>query len=265
MKDSSELTFIAIQAAMKAGELLRQGYRTALQISVKSGLHNLVTQFDNAAEKAIIDLIRHHFPEHSFLAEESGASPHENAPVLWIIDPLDGTMNFVRNIPLFAVSIAAYVQKEVVSAVVYLPMTHELFVAEKGKGSFLNGANIQVSSISDINHMVASVGFPHKELENVMDHLNCFIKIASKGNPIRDFGAAVINLAYLAAGRFDAFWIPRVHPWDMAAGKLLVEEAGGKVSHYDGSPHQILPESSLLATNGLIHDDMVALLNLNIR
>jgi myo-inositol-1(or 4)-monophosphatase len=257
MKDLSRITFIATQAALRAGEILRQGYQTTLQISVKSGLHNLVTQFDHAAEKAIIDLIKEKFPNHAFLAEESGASSQTDAPVLWIIDPLDGTMNFVRHIPMFAVSIAAYANNEVQAGVIYLPITHELFVAEKGQGAYYNGSKMQVSTVASIDYAVAGVGFPGKENKNLKEHLNHFLQIASNGNPIRDFGAAAIGLAYLAAGRFDAYWIPSLQPWDMAAGKLLIEEAGGKVTHYDGSEHQIFPESSLLGSNGLLHKELV--------
>lgn len=258
--DTSKLLLTAIQAALQAGNILRYGYGTTLNVTIKAGdTHNVVTQYDKAAEDAIIKLVRKNFPDHAFLAEESGASTSKifEAPVLWIIDPLDGTMNFVHNIPLFGVSIAAYAENALQVGVVYIPITNELFVAEKGRGAQLNGSPIRVSTTARLNHTIGATGMPYHIDEQALGHLERFSKIARLGNPIRDLGSAAVDLAYLAAGRFDVYWIPRLQPWDMAAGMLLVEEAGGKVTNYQGEPHPIFPESPMLATNGLVHETML--------
>jgi len=257
---ADRLMMIAVQAALHAGEILRRGFGTQCEISYKPGFYNLVTQYDHAAETAIIGLIQEQFPDHSFLAEESGASKSSNSSVQWIIDPLDGTTNFAHNIPLFCVSIGCMVDKEIQVGVIYTPMTHELFVAAKGQGAFLNGIKLKVSNVSEFDKAFGTTGFPYDFGETSSPYMQRLIKIAKQGKPLRDIGSAAINLAYLAAGRFDFFWIDSLQPWDMAAGKLLVEEAGGKVTHYDGSPLQLIPEGSLLATNGLLHDEMLGYL-----
>lgn len=254
------LSWIAIQAALRAGDILRQGYGTKIDITFKPGAYNLVTQFDHAAEKAIIQFIRDKFPDHAFLAEESGASACEEAPVLWVIDPLDGTTNFAHNIPLFAVSIGALVKGVVQVGVIYIPMTNELFVAVRGEGAYMNGIHLQVSQTKDFTKSVGATGFPHDIGENTSYYMDRLVSIAQKCRPIRDLGSAAINLAYLAAGRVDFYWIDSLQPWDVAAGKLLVEEAGGKVTHYNGTPHNLDHDSSLLASNGSLHSELLNIL-----
>lgn len=251
-----QMTGVAVHAALRAGEVLRRGFGTPYQISVKSGVHNLVTQFDKEAEDAIIETIKESFPSHTFLAEESGGET-ETSSVLWIIDPLDGTFNFVHHIPIFSVSIGAYAENEMQLGVIYLPLTHELYIAEKGKGAYLNGSRIRVSQIKQMKNAIAVTGLPSQEsTENdIFDNFQPLRYLLQEGTPIRDLGSAAIHLAYLAAGRVDAFWIPRLQPWDLAAGKLLVEEAGGKVTGYDGAAHPIFPEGPLLATNGFLHEE----------
>lgn len=249
---NDKLLVTAIQAALHAGEILRKGFGNQCEISYKPGVYNLVTQYDHAAEKAIIDMIRLEFPHHSFIAEESGVSHFENAPVVWVIDPLDGTTNFAHGIPLFAVSIAAMVNQQVQVGVIYVPMTHELFVSIKDQGAYLNGIRLKVSQTADFSRALGSTGFPHDIGENSSLYIKRLSKIASTGKPIRDIGSAAVNLAYLASGRFDYYWIDSLQPWDMAAGKLLVEEAGGRVTHYDGGPINLSEEGSLLASNNLL-------------
>lgn len=252
------LAVIGIQAALRAGEVLRQGFGTTFDITYKPGAYNLVTQFDHAAEKAIIEMIHDKFPDHAFLAEESGASKKNGAPVVWVIDPLDGTTNFAHHIPLFAVSIGAVVDGEVQVGIIYLPMLNELFVAVKGEGAFANGKRLKVSRRDNFLKAVGTTGFPHDIGQETSLYMNRLSSIAGTGNPIRDLGSAAINLAYLAAGRVDFYWIDSLQPWDVAAGKLLVEEAGGLVTHYNGAPHDLSFDSSLLATNGLIHKDLLS-------
>lgn len=261
MKD--RIAFLAVQAALYAGEILKRGFGTQFDIAFKSGAHNLVTQYDHAAEKAIIDMIRHEFPHHSFLAEESGSTKQaKESAVHWLIDPLDGTLNFANNIPLFSVSIAAMIDNILTVGVVYAPMTNELFVAVKGQGAFLNGKKIQVSPKKDFKQAMGVTGFPYHIEDHPNNYIQRFIRIMKEGNPVRDLGSAAINLAYVAAGRFDMYWIDSLQPWDIAAGQLLVEEAGGKVTHYDGNAIQIKPEANLLATNTVFHEQMLKFLKI---
>ncbi len=253
----SELTFVAIQAALKSGALLQKGFGSDFEITLKPGVQNLVTEYDNASEKSIISTIFEHFPDHAILAEESGDIQKGKSPVTWIIDPLDGTVNFARSVPVFSVSIAASIEGVVISGVVYQPMTKELFIAEKGKGAFLNGRQIFVSKTSNFETALLSTGFPYNVDKDPQQCVEKFAKMQLKGVPIRRLGSAAIDMAYVAAGRFDAFWEVGLHPWDMAAGKLLIEEAGGRVSGWDGSAHPILGYNTMLATNGLLHTQMV--------
>ena len=165
----------------------------------------------------------------------------------WIIDPLDGTVNFAHNIPVFSVSIAACVDGVIVSGVVFHPMAQELFVAEKGKGAYLNAKSISVSKTSDLKNALLATGFPYDVDKDPLNCVEKFAKMQLKGVPVRRLGSAAIDLAYVAAGRWDAYWEVGLHPWDMAAGKLLVEEAGGAISHWDGAPHEIFGYSTMLA------------------
>jgi myo-inositol-1(or 4)-monophosphatase len=253
----SELTFVAIQASLSAGALLRQGFGTEFEIKAKQGMQNLVTEYDKAAEKSIISLIFQHFPGHAILAEESGDIHKGKSPVTWIIDPLDGTANFARNIPVFSVSIAAAIDRQIVSGVVYQPITQELFIAEKGKGAYLNGKKISVSKTAQFEMAMMATGFPYDVDKNPLSCIDRFAMIQAKGVPIRRLGSAAIDLSYVATGRFDVFWEVGLHPWDMAAGKLLVEEAGGKISHWNGTPHKVFCYDTLLASNGLLHQKMI--------
>lgn len=249
----NELGYVAIQAALKAGDVLRRGYAGSFKVSKKTSQHDLVTEYDKAAEDAVISTVKERFPTHRFIAEESGGVLDSKAPVHWIIDPLDGTLNFVRHMPMFSVSIAAYSEGAVQVGVIYIPLLNELYVAQRGCGSYLNGTKIEVSKTANVADAVAVTGFPHRSNHDSLEHIERFTRLAHLGNPLRDLGSAAIHLAYVAAGRFDLFWIPRLSAWDMAAGKLLVEEAGGLVTHYDGSDHSIFPDSNLFASNNVLH------------
>lgn len=259
--NSSSLTLVAIQAALCAGELLRKGFNTSFKIEKKEGKQNFVTEYDKGSEEMIISLISRKYPDHSFLAEESGSSSAPSGPVLWIIDPLDGTANFARSIPFFSISIAAVREDAVVAGVVFQPMTQELFVAEKTQGAYLNGKKLHVTDTQTWDETLAASGFPYNVEENPLHTIDRFAQIVSKGVPIRRLGSAALDLAYVAAGRFDVYWEAGLHPWDMAAGKLLVEEAGGKITHWDGRPHQLFGYQNILATNGLMHPLMIQHLN----
>lgn len=248
----SHITLIAIEAALLGGEILRQGFGTHFSIKSKEGQHNLVTEYDHKSENAIIEFIQTNIKGSHFLAEESGTTGGGN--LLWIIDPLDGTVNFAHQLPIFSVSIAAEKEGKVVAGVIYQPMTHELFVAEKGKGAFLNGQKIQVSNVSQIDKAILATGFPYNLAKNPFHCIEHFVDILKLGIPIRRLGSAAIDLAYTAAGRFEGFFEVELGPWDVAAGKLLVEEAGGVVTHWDGRPFNIKSRETVFASNGKIHD-----------
>jgi len=254
MKNESFLS-LALQAALQSGELLRKKFGTEFKVSSKEGRHNLVTECDKASEKMIIDTIHKSFPHHAILAEESGASAQKNE-VTWIIDPLDGTVNFAHSIPVFSVSIAVAIGDKVVSGVVYQPMTHEIFFAEKGKGSFLNGTRLSVSPTTSLEKAILSTGFPYNVNENPLNCIDTFAKLTRLGLPIRRLGSAAIDLSYVAAGRFDAYWEVTLHPWDVAAGQLIVEEAGGKVTDYAGNPRSLFSTGPILSSNGKLHQQM---------
>lgn len=205
----------------------------------------------------ILKRIRSHFPTHQFLAEEGSFEDINHREVLWIVDPLDGTVNFVHSIPIFGISIAVSIAKEIVAGVIYQPLSNELFVAQKKGGAFLNGQLLRISRIKELDDAFIATGFPYNVAKNPLHCIESFDFMARKGVSLRRLGAAAIDLAYVAAGRFDGFWEVGLHPWDMAAGKLLVEEAGGRVSLYDGSPHQIFGYFPLIATNGHLHNQLI--------
>ena len=236
---------------------MRTAHGTVFDIQSKGSIHNLVTEWDKRIEETLVTYIRSHYPSHNFLGEEGGDQRGSADEPLWIIDPIDGTVNFAHGIPIFTVSIGVAVGGKVVSGVVLQPMTQELFHAEKGKGAYLNGKRIEVSKTSTLEHAMFSVGFPYNvkdHFQTCVDHLAQFLRL---GVPIRRLGSAALDLSYVAAGRLDGFWEITLQPWDVAAGLLIVEEAGGRVTHYDGSPRKLLENKSLLATNGKLHKQMV--------
>ncbi len=253
----SEITQIATEAALKAGKILLKGFGSEYQVYHKPGVQNYVTEFDHASEACIMEHIRSRYPGHSFLCEESGSTDMENAPILWIIDPLDGTTNFTHEIPLFCISIAAYNGHEVVSGVIYQPFTHELFVAERNQGAYLNDVQIKVSPTPHFAGGMAATGFPRNIIENPHHCIDQFVHILKKGTLIRNLGSSALNLAYVAAGKFDAYWSVSLHSWDMAAGMLLIEEAGGKVTDYAGARYPVLSNQPIAASNGLVHEELL--------
>ena len=260
----SELTLIAIEAALAAGDILRQGFGTHFQIKSKSGHHNLVTEYDHKAEQSIIEFITGNVPNSQFLAEESGASGSNKNGITWIVDPLDGTVNFAHQIPIFAVSIGIEQDGKVIGGVILQPMTQELFVAEVGKGAFMNGRKIHVSKAPVLKESILATGFPYNLAENPSDCIEHFVDILKAGIPIRRLGAAAIDLAYTAAGHFDGYFEIGLSPWDCAAGKLLLEEAGGLITTWEGKPFDIRSRNTIIATNGLIHNEAVTLLTRSI-
>ena len=238
----------AIDAAQKAGKVLKEGFRTDYTISSKSQIHDLVTEYDHKSEAIIIETIRSSFPDHQILTEESGHHASDG-DITWIIDPLDGTVNFAHGIPFFCVSIAAIQGRDILCGVIYSPMTEELFSAEMGKGAFLNGHSYKVTQQTSLLHSFLVTGFPYSVKENPLHCIEHFAHIVGMGIPIRRLGSAALDLAYVAVGRFDGFWEVALQPWDMAAGALLVKEAGGIVIDYSGNDLNVMKSSSIIAGN----------------
>jgi myo-inositol-1(or 4)-monophosphatase len=253
----------AIETARDAGRLLAERFGRTLLIANKGEL-DLVTESDLASEKLIIDRIKTYHPRHAILAEESGASAAEtSAPQSewrWIIDPLDGTTNYAHGYPCYCVSIGLEHNGRMEVGVIYDPMRDELFTAERGAGASLNGRRMQVSSTEQLSGALLCTGFPYdvRERSEFARHFANFIMNAQG---VRRDGAAALDLAYVACGRFDGFWEEGLKPWDVAAGSLLVEEAGGRVSKYDGGPLSIYTPP-IVASNGLIHEQMMRVLSI---
>lgn len=249
----------AIQTAREAGRVLVERFGRAIQISNKGEI-DLVTEADLAAEKLIIERIRSHYPRHAILAEEAGAVAREgvSGEWRWIIDPLDGTTNYAHGYPCFCTSIALEHAGEIVLGVVYDPLREELFAAERGEGATLNGRRIRVSTIDDLNRAMLCTGFPY-DVRQRADFARHFTNFIMHAQAVRRDGAAALDLAYVACGRFDGFWEEGLKPWDVAAGVLLIEEAGGRVSRIDGTRFDIF-DPPIVTSNGLVHDAMLRVL-----
>jgi len=248
----------AIETARDAGRLLLEKFDRNIKVSKKGDI-NLVTEADLASEALIIERIKSYYPQHSILAEESGnAVVMGNSTWKWIIDPLDGTTNYAHGYPCFCVTIALEHNGEITVGVSYDPTRDEMFSAERGRGASLNNKSIRVSPTEELSESLVVTGFPYdfKSRPNFERNLMQFMW-NSRG--VRRDGSAAIDMAYVACGRFDGFWEDGLNPWDMAAGVLLIEEAGGQVSGYDGSKFSIY-SPPVLATNGLIHSQMSRIL-----
>ena len=259
-KNFSEITKSLVEVALIAGDILKSGYRSKYKISKKEGKHNLVTEYDLLSEKTIISYINKKFEDHSILCEEEGEF-EKKSEYKWIIDPLDGTVNFAHDIPMFAVSLAVTKKDEIISAVTFHPLINELFVAEKSKGAFLNGEKLSVTQTKKLDDAFLTTGFPYNLHENPNQCQDRFLNILKLGLPIRRIGVASLDLAYIAAGRFDIFWETGLGSWDCAAGILLIEEAGGRVTHYDGSKVILKNKNAIVASNKHLHDEFLKFLN----
>jgi myo-inositol-1(or 4)-monophosphatase len=256
--DPVTLRDAAVEMARAAGAVLMEGYG-ALHAPERKGRIDLVTEFDRRSEALLLGEIARRFPGHAVLAEESGAHPVAGAPARWLIDPLDGTTNFAHNYPFFAVSIAAEVAGDLVAGAVYDPVRDEMFAAARGAGATLDGRPIRVSPVARIEDALLVTGFPYDVREHPERHLPFFQAFLMRAQGIRRDGSAALNLCYLAMGRFDGFWEGNLSPWDLAAGVLLVREAGGRVSRYDDRP-LALDGGQILATNGALHREMIEVL-----
>jgi myo-inositol-1(or 4)-monophosphatase len=250
---------LAIEAALEAGKYLKQSIGNIKNVETKLGQEtNLVTEIDKKSEALIIEMIRKKYPDHDFLAEESG-SHDQKSEYRWIIDPLDGTLNFTHGVPLYSVSIAVERRGEIIAGVVYEPNLGELFTAEKGKGALLNQKPIRVSKVDRLIESMLVTGFPYTIRDNPDNAVQHFVNMLMKAQGIRRLGSAAVDLAYVACGRFEGFWEVSLNPWDMAAGVLLVQEAGGRFTDFHGSESSVY-RKQVLATNGLIHEPLVEIL-----
>lgn len=251
-----------LKAANAGADELKRFFNGTFKISNKEGVNNLVTEADHAAEKAIIDIIKKDFPQHNILSEEAGDVLIEtgNSEYKWIIDPIDGTVNFANGIPICCVSIALEHNGNMILGAVYNPNMNEFFFAEKNCGATLNDKQIQVSNKTEVIKSCLVTGFPYSYLDEPNGPIQVFENLIKKGIPVRRLGSAAIDLCWVAAGRFDGFYEHKLHAWDSAAGFLIVEEAGGKVTDFKGmsySPYQ----PHIAATNGKIHEELLMYVN----
>jgi myo-inositol-1(or 4)-monophosphatase len=258
-----DVVTVAIDAAKEAGALLKAGFGGEIGSMSKAGRHDLVTEYDHKSERLISSIIHDHYPDHTIIGEEGGRQAGAEGSIEWIVDPLDGTVNYAYGLPMFAVSIAATHLGKVLAGVIYHPLIDELFVATKGKGATCNGKALRVSDTERLEDSIVAVGFPYNVAENPMRCLDHFTNLARVGAPIRRMGSAALDLAYVAAGRFDTFWEVSLRPWDYAAGMLLVEEAGGQCTNFGGERYTDFIEGPIAASNGHLHTQLLRHMNEN--
>ncbi len=249
---------LAVELARTAGELLRGELHGPRRIDFKDSPTNLVTEMDARVEALIVDRLLAAFPDDAILAEERGAAAGRSGR-RWIIDPLDGTTNYAHGLPIFGVSIALQAAGRVQLGVIYDPNLGELFVAERGAGAFCNDTRLAVSAAASLDVSLLATGFPYDIRVRQDNNLREYGAFAVRARGVRRLGSAVLYLAWVAAGRFDGYWELRLGPWDVAAGGLMVEEAGGRLTAIDGGPLD-LEQPSVIASNGRIHDAMLAVL-----
>jgi myo-inositol-1(or 4)-monophosphatase len=242
----------AVDAALAAGRIHRQYFRRHPTIQ-KKGRIDLVTTADLEAERMFRRMVADRFPDHAVVGEEATSAALPTARCRWIIDPLDGTTNFAHGLALFCVSIALQIDGRLEVGVVYDPMSEELFVAEAGAGARLNGAPLRVSACPVLLDALLVTGFPYTIREDRRQQVAVFAAFLEEAQAVRRLGSAALDLCYVAAGRFDGYWEERVHPWDTAAGALIVEEAGGRVTGLTGEPFDPF-NGHIVASNGLVHD-----------
>lgn len=245
------------ELAYEAGKILKQGFGSNFKISTKDGKHNLVTEYDQKVEDFLITSIKKKYPDHHFLAEESGYHEGNDESIQWIIDPIDGTVNFARNIPMFCISIAVAYKGKVISGVIYNPIVGEMFCAKKGAPSTFNNTTISVTDVDQLTNATIATGFPYNVEDNPMHCIDQFAHIVKLGIPIRRIGSAAIDLAYVACGRFDAFWEVVLNPWDYAAGQLILKQANGMITNLEGVELDITKPQSIVASNSKLHTQVL--------
>ncbi len=245
----------AIDIAREAGTLLANYFERRIGYELK-GEFDLVTDADRASERLVVERLRSHFPAYGIVAEEGGG--HESSSDFrWYVDPLDGTTNFAHSYPVFNVTLGLERAGEMIAGVIFDPIRQEMFSAERGSGAYLNSRRIKVSKVARLEDSLVCTGFPSRK-RHLSVNIHFYHQMAMATHGVRRSGSAAIDLAYVACGRLDAFWEFGLNPWDMAAGKLLAEEAGGRVSDMEGKPHQF-SAPHLLVDNGFLHDQILQL------
>lgn len=257
-KDSEKILRVAARAASEAGGILKRNLGKRRSISYKSGLRDMVTEMDTRAQRLIISHIKKSFPAHNILAEEN-VNTQETSGYRWHIDPLDGTTNYAHGFPWFAVSIGVEKDGKLLCGVVYNPNLNEMFTALRRKGAYCNGKRIHASHTRDLRDALLTTGFPYDIEENPNNNLNYFLHFSMRCQAVRRPGSASLDLCSVACGRFDGFWELKLSPWDMAAGALIVQEAGGNVTNFSGKPLNLY-KKELVASNKIIHRQMLQVL-----
>lgn len=254
---SDSFVSVAAEAALKAGAIQRERYGTDIQIDHKGEI-DLVTEVDRECERQVIALLRERFPDHDIVSEET-ALERRGAHHVWYVDPLDGTTNYAHAYPFFSCSVALTAGDEIVAGAVYDPIKQELFTGERGAGAFLNGRRLKVSSQETLLRSILITGFPYDLKTDVHDSVTLFGRFLREARAIRRDGSAALDLCYVAAGRVDGFWEARLNLWDVLAGVLMIEEAGGRVTRWDAAPLGLTADE-LLCTNGHLHEPMLRIL-----
>ncbi len=253
----SDLLEFAVDLAFEAGRIQKERYRQRHSIFHKGEI-DIVTDVDLACQERLISLIAQRFPKDRVISEEK-ENVYEGEGNRWIIDPIDGTTNYAHGYPFFCVSVAYETAGRVTCGVVYNPIFDELFFAEEGKGSYLNGMKLEVSETGDLKKSLLVTGFPYDITTSSMNNVDNFVSFLHRAQAVRRDGSAALNLAYVAAGRFESFWELKLNPWDVAAGVLIVKEAGGVVTDFGGSPFSIYG-GQIVASNGVVHEEMLRVL-----
>ena len=254
-----QISRVGRQAALAAGAVMRLNYLKPHQVTMKGAI-DPVTETDLQAQEMIIGLIRQAFPDHGFLAEEAGAGQKpslKDSPNRWIIDPLDGTVNFAHGFPMFCVSIAFEAQGSLEYGVVYDPLRDELFEGKKGGGAFVNGKSIRVSKTASLERALLATGFPYDIRERLPETMARLGRLLGAAQGLRRAGSAALDMCYVACGRFDGFCEENLKPWDTAAGLLIIQEAGGKVTTFSGGEYDIFAPN-IAASNGILHEQLVS-------
>ncbi len=259
MENLSKYKSVLLEAADEAAKILLEYFGTDFEISRKKFYNDLVTEVDKKSEKKIIEIIHSHFPDHNVVGEEGG-DQEKKSDYVWIIDPIDGTINYAHSLPIFCISIALEIKGKVVLGVVYNPISKEKFFAETGKGAYLNDKKISVSETENLKDGFLVTGFAYNVQEEENYSIDHFVSFVRMGLPVRRLGSAAIDVCYVACGIFDAFWEGNLNAWDIAAAYLILIEAGGKVTDYKGGEYSIYGKQ-ILATNGKpMHEEMIAVL-----
>ncbi|MDE3153492.1 MAG: inositol monophosphatase [Acidobacteriota bacterium] len=257
-----QLLATAVEIVLRAGRIQMDSFGTRIRVD-KKGAIDLVTEVDVAVERMFRELIATRFPDHEVLAEELGTAgdiERRRGRYCWVFDPIDGTTNYAHGVPVFCASLALELDGQPVVAAIYDPTRKELFTAEKGGGAYLNGAPLRVSSTATLIDALLVTGFPYNVHDRVQEIVGLFAAFLGRARAVRRFGSAALDLCYVAAGRLDGFWEQDLKPWDMAAGGLIVEEAGGRITGLDGAPFASRL-GHVLATNGPIHEEMLAVIS----